>query len=161
MARSKVGLHARPAQIEIPVFHPQVFVDGVVGVDAERRHLRTIENLQFVDADLDVAGSEPRVFGARGAAPYGAAQAQNVFVTQVLGIVEARVLRIENDLGNSLVVAQVDEDQSAVVAPPIDPTVELDVYGSRRRRATPHTRPSGFYPSPSFRVPNASLMPET
>ena len=88
-----------------------------------------------------------------GAAANGAAHAQNVFVTQVLGIVEARSCGSKTIWVIPVVVAQVDEDQSAVVAPPIDPAVELDrLRSSSAARNAAHETSSGFYPSPSFRV---------
>ena len=43
-------------QIEVTVLEPQVLVDRVVGVDLKRRNLRTVENLEFFDRDLHVAG---------------------------------------------------------------------------------------------------------
>jgi hypothetical protein len=45
---------------------------------------------------------------------------------------------IEDDLGHAVAVAQVDEDQPAVIAPPVDPAIELDGLAgiARAQRAT-------------------------
>ena len=51
--------------------------------------------------------------------------AQHVFVAQVLGLGKGSVLRIEDDLGDAFAIAQIDEDQAAVVAAPIDPACEF------------------------------------
>ena len=85
--------------------------------------------------------------------PYGAFDAQDVFVTQVFGLREAGMLRIENDLRDSFVVAQIDENQSAVIAAAIYPPAELDALALVARRAARRTT--------LYRPSRASLMPET
>ncbi len=125
VAHAEIALHARAPQIEIAVLQPQIFVDGLVAVDGKGWHLRAVEDLERVGGDLDVAGRQPRILRSRGTPAHGAGDAQHVFVAQVLGFGKSRVLRIEDDLGHALAIAQVDEDQAAVVAAPIDPACEL------------------------------------
>jgi hypothetical protein len=127
MANPQVLLHAWAAQIEIAVFEPQIFVHAFINVDRKRRHARAIQDFEALDRDLDVTRRQARILGAGRAASNGAAHAKHVFVAQVLRFREAGVLRIEDDLRNPLVVANVDEDQASMVAAPIDPAVELDL----------------------------------
>ena len=126
MAHADVALHARAAQVEVAVLEAQSLVDVVVGVYRERRHLRTIEHVQAIDADLDVAGRQPRVLGSGRPLANAAAHADDVFVAQLLGLGEAGLLRVEDDLRDAVAIAQVDEDQAAVIAAAIDPSVEFD-----------------------------------
>ena len=111
MAHANVALHSRAAQVQVAVFEAQALVDVVVGVYRERRHLRTIEHFQAIDADLDVAGGQPRVLGSGRPLANAAADADDVFVTQLLGIGEAGLLRVEHDLRDAVTIAQIHEDR--------------------------------------------------
>ncbi len=150
----RLRLHPRPPQVEIAIFEAKVLVDRFVGVHLERRDLRPVEHVELADRHLDVAGAEARILGSRRAPPNRAADPQHVFVTQMLGLGEARMLRIENDLRYAVVVAQVDENQPAMVAAAIDPSVKLDLCALVRGAKTRRTYIT-------IRASRASLMPET
>jgi hypothetical protein len=119
----------------------------------KRGHLRPVENFELADGDFDVAGRQARILGTRGAPPDDAAHAQYVLVAEMFGLRETRVLRIEDDLSDPRVVAKIDENQAAVIAAAIDPTVERDrrafVAGPQRTASNP------------LRHPYPSFMPET
>jgi hypothetical protein len=89
----------------------------------KRWHLRPIKDLELADRDLDVTGRNSRVLRARRTPAHRATNAQHVFVAQMLGLRETLVLRIEDDLAYSFVIAKIDEYQAAVIAAPIHPSV--------------------------------------
>jgi hypothetical protein len=127
VAHRQIVLQARPAQVEIAVLEPQAFVDLAVGVHRKGRHERVGEDVERLDREFDGAGRELRILGARRAQAHRAGHVRHVFVAQCLGLLErARLQRIEHDLRDAVAVAQIDEDQAAVIAPPVDPAVELD-----------------------------------
>jgi hypothetical protein len=120
-------LHAGPAQVEVSVFETKILVDRFVGVHLERGHLRPIQHFELGNGYLDVTGREPEILRAGRAAANGTADPQHVLVSKVLGLGEARMLRIEDDLGDSFMIAEVDENQATVIAAPIHPPVEPNI----------------------------------
>ena len=70
-----------------------------------------------------------------------------------LGVRFGMQLLVENDLRDSRAVAQVDEDQLAQVAPPVDPAHQHDVFVRVRRRAARRSIVSAS----NFRVYQASV----
>ena len=83
-----------------------------------------------VREDLDLAGNEPGVRGARGTRADEAVDANAELVAQALGDREGgRAIRIADDLHEALAVAQVDEDDAAMVAAAVDPAGERDGLG--------------------------------
>lgn len=105
VTQPQVPLHARTAQVEIPVLEPQVLVDAGIEVDLERRNLRPVENLQRLDTQFHLAGAEGGILGAGGPFAHGAGDAKHVLAAQVLGVFETGLLRIENDLRNAVAIA--------------------------------------------------------
>ena len=80
------------------------------------------------DGDLDRAGCELRVLRAVGPAPHASAHPHDELAAQGFGNFErCGVSRIERDLGETVAVAQIDEDQPAVVPAPVNPAGKLDV----------------------------------
>ncbi len=91
--------------------------------------------------DLDLAGREARVLAAGRAPLDGAVDLDDVFVVQLGGdrVRLGRGRRVDRDLDDAGAVAQVDEDQAAVVAHAVHPALEHDARGRRRRRAPRRT----------------------
>ena len=112
----QVALHALAAHVEPAVAEPRRLLDGVVA-DLERQRRRARQDLQALDLDLDLARREVRVDGVRRARGDLADGLDDEFVAQLVAAV--RLLEDELDLAG--VVAQVDEDEPAVVAPGVDP----------------------------------------
>ena len=127
VADREIVLHARAAQIEIPVAQADRLVDIVVVGNDERRRLRAVEDLERLDAHFHVARAE---FGIRRSVRTRADdpdRSHDVFRAQRFGNRERRrVLRIEGELRDSVAVAHVDEDQATVISTAIDPPANID-----------------------------------
>ncbi len=99
----------------------------VVVIDLERRRQRGIQDLDVVREDLDLTADQPgvdRAFRARADPP---GNADDVFVAQLLGGSKCLgAVRITYHLNQALAVAQVDEDDAAVVATPVHPAADSD-----------------------------------
>ena len=64
---ANVVLQLRPAQVEIAIFKPRVFVRQILGagdLELEWRHLRVVQDQDLVGVDLDIAGRELSVVRA-------------------------------------------------------------------------------------------------
>jgi hypothetical protein len=128
VAQAEVLLHPRTAQIEVAILEPQILVDGFVGVDLEWRNQGAIEDFEFLDRYFDVARCEPWILRPGRPRANHTADAQDVFVAQVLRFAKAGVLGIKDDLGYAFVIAEIDEDQTPMIATPIDPSAEVDEF---------------------------------
>ena len=96
-------------------------------LDLEGRRLGGVEDLDLVDQDLDLAGRELGVVHPLGALAHGARDLDRPLGADGLRSVEgltAGVLRVKGDLRHAVAVAQVDEDEAAVVAAVPDPAGE-------------------------------------
>jgi hypothetical protein len=116
-------LHAGAAQVDDPVAQPQQLVERAVVVDRERRRRRLRQRLGFDDLELDLAGGELRVDVALLAAHDAPARRDDVLGAQALGQ-RVRIrggLGMEDELQEPGAVAQVDEDQAAVVTTAVHP----------------------------------------
>src|SRR5207302_8854373 len=87
------------------------------------------EDVQLRGLDLDLAGRELGVLVPRQPALDGAADADDVLAAQLPGLRRGLrcVGRVEDHLDQAPAVAEVDEDQAAVVAAAGDPAVEVDL----------------------------------
>ena len=124
--RSRRSKHRLPADVEIAVLEPQRLVDRRVRlVDVERRRLRLGQDLDLGRAELDVARRQLRVLRARQALRdlRRGPSRTNSGRMRLGHLVRIRRVgpRIDDDLGDAVAVAQVQEDELAVVAPPVDP----------------------------------------
>jgi hypothetical protein len=100
---------------------------AVVGENGRIRSL--VEDLELRDDDLDLAGDELGVLAA-GTDADRALDGDHVLVSEVVGGFEdvlGEVLAVEDDLGESVAVTEIDEDEAgAVAAISVDPSVETD-----------------------------------
>ena len=122
------ALHAGAAQVDDAVAQPQQLVDRRLLVDRERRRERLGERLRLGDLELDLAGVELRVDVALLAAHDRAGGGDDVLGAQPLGqrVGLGRRLGVEDELDDPGAVAQVDEDQPAVVAAAMHPAGDAD-----------------------------------
>ena len=116
MRHPQVALHALAAHVEPAVAEPRRLLDGVVA-HLERQRRRAREDLQALDLDLDLAGREVRVDGLRRARGDLADGLDDELVPELVPPVGL----LEDELDLARVVAQIDEDEPAVVAPGVDP----------------------------------------
>ena len=131
VAHRQVTLHPRAAQVEIAIAQPNVLVGLFVGRDDERRRLRAVEDDQLPDRDFHLAGRKARILRAGGAALHQPAHLDHELAAQLFSRRKGQRRRIvgvgvEDELGEAVAVTQVDEDQPAVIAPPMHPPVDFD-----------------------------------
>ncbi|KAG0761270.1 hypothetical protein G6F22_018915 [Rhizopus arrhizus] len=98
----------------------------VVVVQLERRRDRRVQDFDFLAQHFDFARGQFAVRGASRTFAHETGDADAEFVAQALGGGEGGVVRIEPDLGQARAVAQVDEDDPAVVAAAVHPAVQGD-----------------------------------
>ena len=128
MAQRQVLLRARAAQVEIAIAQARLFARGHFVLDHEWRRLRRVQDAQLAGHDFDFAGGE---IGIRLLPLHHAAcDGYNEFRAQLLGagVRGGLLLLVENNLRQARAVAQVDEDQVAEIAPPMDPAHQDDFF---------------------------------
>ena len=124
-AHANVALHVLAAQVEPAVLHAQRLVD-VVLVELERQRRRRGQDGELLDLDLDLARRHLWIDRLRRAPDDGAARLEDELVADTVrdfGRLR-RVLGVQDELRDAGLVAKVDEDEPAVVAPPRRPTGE-------------------------------------
>ena len=121
VAQHQILLHLRPAQIQHAMLEPHGFRQVFV-VQLERRRQRRVEDLDLVREHLDLARHQVGVDRAFRPRTHAARHRDAVFVAQRLRRRERRgAIRVADDLHQSLAVAQVDEDDAAVIAAAMNP----------------------------------------
>ncbi len=120
-AEDDVFLEFLAAQVEETVFQAHGFRSHVVFGDLERNDFGFAEDFHFIGGQFDFAGGDFGVDVFRAALDDAAAERDHAFHAPAFeGLVE-RLFRVDDDLGNAVMVAQVDEDDAAVVAHAVDP----------------------------------------
>ena len=111
------------AQVEPAVADAQRLVDALL-VELERERRRAREDLELVRLDLDLARRHRRVDRLGRAPDDRAARADHELVAQLVRDLgrRRRVLGVDHDLDEAALVAEVDEDEPAVVAAPWRPS---------------------------------------
>ncbi len=131
---AEVPLHPVPPQVEVAVAQADGLVD-VLLVELERERVGTRKDLQLVDLHLDLAGREVRVDRVGCPADDLPLGAEHELVADVVRDVRrvGRAVGVHDELKEPGVVAQVDEDETAVIAPSSGPAGErqplLDLVG--------------------------------
>ena len=122
--------HVAAAQVERAVAQAQRLVERDVLVERKRRRLRLGQQLHVADLQLDRAGREVGVDVALLAQHDVAGDADDVLAAQPLGGGEqlGPVLGMKDELQQSRAVAQVDEDQPAVVAAAVHPAGDAQAF---------------------------------
>ena len=158
-ARADVALHLLAAQVEPAVADAERLVDALL-VELERQRRRAREDLELLGLDLDLAGRHRRVdrLGRARARPRPRAWITNSLRSAcATSAACGRVLGVDHDLEQALLVAEVDEDEPAVVAAGRDPAGDGHASAPRRRpqRAAALVAPRGHAAERSQRGPRA------
>ena len=126
-AQGDVALQLLAAQVEPAVAEAQRLVD-VLLVELERQRRRAADELELLDLELDLARRHVRVDGLGAARDERALGAEDELVANLVRELGGlgRELRVDHELRDPAAVAQVDEDQAAVVAAPRGPAGEDD-----------------------------------
>ena len=123
-AEHQPALHRLAPDVEVAVFEPQALIHRGVGlVDVERRRLRLGQDLDLGRLELDRAGRELRVLRAGQPRRDGPGDHDDELGADPAGDrVRGRGIRlVDDDLGDPVPIAQVEEDQLAVVTAAVDP----------------------------------------
>src|SRR5207237_10365232 len=126
MPQLQVAGHPRPAQVQVTIAKADLLIDRTVVIDGEGGWLCAVQNGNGPRFDLHFTGRKLLVFGSWRAPLHGALYVDHPFRPKLAaGRVRLGVHRVELDLDDSTSVAQVDEDQTTEVAPPMDPPVQV------------------------------------
>ncbi len=131
VAHHDVAAHAIAAQVQVAILEAQKLLDVLLFGDVEGRRARGVQNLKALRVNLDLARRQVRVFAAFFSPCYWALDPKDVLASQLLSLAEgaAGLLRVDDDLNETRPVAEVDEDEAAVVSPAVYPA------GQRHRLA--------------------------
>ena len=109
------------AQIQEAVLQAQIFRIIRLAENRDGQFLGFREHLDFGRIDLDLAGRQIRVVGTVGPPADVAVDPHDPFGAELLGHLEGGRIGIGHDLGQAMVVAQVDEQDAAMVADAVHP----------------------------------------
>ena len=119
MTQQQALVHFRTTQVHVAPFHACDLVGFDAVFDAEGRGDAGVQNLQPAGQHLDLAGEHAGVDAFFSTRPHAASHFQHVLAAQMLGRMElvlGHAIRVYHDLGVAGAVAQIDEDEPAVVA---------------------------------------------
>ena len=122
-----VGVQRLAAQIEEAVLQAQVFRVIGLGEDRHGQFAGFREHFYLGCEQLDGAGRQFVVPRSLGPFAHLAIDADDPFGTHLLGHRECRAVGVGDDLGQPIVVAQVDEQHPAMVADAMDPPGQAHV----------------------------------
>ena len=124
-AHAQLALHVGAADVEIAIAQARVFAGGVV--EHERQRRGGVEHFDGRRDDFDLARLQTIVDLARRTIAHLAGDAQAEFIAHVFGGGErGLVVGLDDDLHDAFVVAQIDEDDAAVIAPRVGPAAQGD-----------------------------------
>ncbi len=128
-ARAQLQLlgHLRATQVDEAVAQASFFTDIAVLVERERRSLRIVEHFQLITQHLDGAGSDVRVHRTGRTQAHLAGHLDHVLAAHAVCRGEGLgTIRIEDHLGQTLTIANVEEDHPAMVTTAVYPAAKSD-----------------------------------
>ena len=134
------SLHPVATEVQPAVAEAQRLVDALL-VELERERRRARDDLELVHLELDLAGRHRRVHRFGRARDDLAAGTKDELVADLLRELgrRGRALRVDHELRHTGVVAEVDEDEPAVIAAARSPAGEREhVADVRRARLAAH-----------------------
>ena len=114
------------AQVEVAVLEADLFRIGMVAKHRHRQLGRLGLDADRPAHDLDLTGREVGIHQLRVPGDDLALDRDDALGAQAFNRGEARRSRIEDDLGQAVMVPQVDEHDPAMVAPSVQPARNLD-----------------------------------
>ena len=133
-AQLDVVLHRLPAQVHVAVTQADIILHVFI-IQLKRRRFGLVQDFQGVPQHFHFTGSQVRVDGALRAPAYPAGDTDHEFIPERLckrkrfgpvGVVD--------HLGQTVPVAQVNEDHAAVVAAPVYPAAQRDLLADQAGR---------------------------
>jgi hypothetical protein len=131
-ARDDVAVERLAAQIEKAILEADVLGIVWLAEDRQRQFLRRRKHFHVAGEYLDLAGRQIGVDGFRRARLHHAVDADDPLAAHGLGSLEAGRIGIGDDLGEAVMVAQVDEKQAAMIAHAMDPAGQADILADIR-----------------------------
>ena len=132
MAQAQALAHDLATQIEVAVFEAHLLVHRLI--ELKRQRLAAIQHLHFLGDELDGAGGQVAYWRCRPGVHARGPDADDELIAQSLGLREhRRLVGIKHHLQQALAIAQVDEDDAAMIAPPMHPAGHLDLLVRERR----------------------------
>ena len=124
MTQNQILLHFRTAQIQITVFQAQVLIRIDIVLNIKRRSFGSIEYFQISGNHFDLAGSKIRVNSSCIAKTHFTCYFDNVFAANSFSSRKAIacIVRVNDNLNDTAAIAQIDENQPAVIAAFGNPT---------------------------------------
>ena len=120
VAQAQALRHVLAAQVDVAVLEADLFAH--VLVELERQRLGAVERRQLARQQLDLARGQVGIGGAGRALADQPAHLDHELVAQLFGLGKlGLVVGIEHDLQQTLAVAQVHENDAAMVAAAMDP----------------------------------------
>ena len=123
-AQYDVALHVRPAQVDIAVLEPRFLAHVDFFLHRERRRAGFVQNPQLVGDQFDLTGRQAGEDGLRRSAAATRPSTATTYSERsdsALAWTPSSASGVKNDLGDTVAVAQVDEDNPAEVVTPVDP----------------------------------------
>ena len=114
-------------KVEETVLKPYIFRIFLLTEHRQRQFAGRTQHLDFGDEKLDRAGRQFRVLGAFGTAAHLAVDPHHPLRAQLFGVLEGRRIRVGDALGQPVMVAQIDEQQPAMVADAMAPAGQTNV----------------------------------
>ena len=126
VAELHVALHRQTTKVEHTISQTCGFGEVFV-IKQEGRRCGRIQDLEFLSQHFNAAGDEVFVASAFRTSTNQAFNLHNEFVTDFIGSFEdVGTIRVADDLDQAFTIAQIDENNTAVVAAAMGPAVEGD-----------------------------------
>ncbi len=116
------------AQVEETVFQPDLFRVFLLAEHRHRQFGGGAQHLDLVDVDFDETCRQFGIFRAGRALPHLAVDAHHPFGAQLFRLLEGRTIRIGHHLREAVMVAQIDEQNAAVVADAVAPARQPHIF---------------------------------
>ncbi len=125
MAQQQSLAHLLAAQIEVSIAQPHLFAHMLIELKGQR--LGAIEDLELLAQHLDLPRLQVGIRRARRPRPHQSCDLEHELIAHALGHREhRRLVGIEYDLQQPLAIAQIDENDAAMVAAAMRPTGDRD-----------------------------------
>ena len=138
-AQHDVVVQPLAPQVEEAVTQPRIFRIIRIAEHLDRQFAGRAQHLDLGDEHLDLSGGKIGIGGAVRTGPHLAVDSDHPFGAHLLGRLEGRAVRVGDDLGQAVMVPQIDEQEAAMVADAVAPAGKADgladVGGAKRAAA--------------------------
>jgi len=127
-AQGHVALQLLAAQVEVAVFEPRLFGIFLIAEHHERQLGGRAQHFHIADEDFDFARRDLGVHQIRIACFDVPVDTDAPFRAHFLDLGEHRAIGIAEHLRDAVVIAQVDEQNTAMIAHPVNPARQADGF---------------------------------